>query len=109
MKIKIATSCFVIATLLGSLAAQADDRDSDRTHPITFIKDSVITTKVKAMLADEKMSSLKHIKVDTDAKGMVVLSGKVKTQEQADKAVSIARGVEGVTSVTTHIRVRKDD
>lgn len=109
MKAKLATSCFVIATLLSPLAVHAEDRDADRSHPITFVKDSVITTKVKAMLADEKMSSLKHIKVDTDAKGMVVLSGKVKTQEQADKAVSIAREIKGVTSVTSHIQVTKDD
>lgn len=109
MKTTLATSCFVIATLLSPLAAHAEDRDADRSHPITYVKDSAITAKVKAMLADEKMSSLKHIKVDTDAKGAVVLSGKVKTQEQADKAVSIAREVEGVTSVTSHIKVRKDD
>ena len=109
MKIKLATSCFVIATLLVPFAAHAEDRDSDRSHPITFIKDSVITTKVKAMLADEKMKSLLRIKVDTDANGVVVLSGKVKTQEQADKAVSIASKVEGVTSVTNHIHVSKDD
>ena len=109
MKIKLATSCFVIATLLSPLMAHAEDRDADRSHPITYVKDSAITAKVKAMLADEKMSSLKHIKVDTDAKGVVVLSGKVKTQEQADKAVSIAQAVEGVTSVTSHIQIKKDD
>jgi osmotically-inducible protein OsmY len=38
---------------------------------------------------------------------MVVLSGKVRTQEEADKAVSIAQGTEGVTSVTSHLRVVK--
>jgi hyperosmotically inducible periplasmic protein len=109
MKIKLATTCFVIGTLLVAVAAYADDRDSDRTHPMTFVKDSAITTKIKAKLADEKMSSLVKIKVDTDSKGAVVLSGKVRTQEEADKAVSIARGTEGVTSVKSKIRVKKDD
>ena len=106
MKIKLATTCFVIGTLLAPVAAYAADGDSDRTHPMTFVKDSVITTKIKAKLAEEKMSSLAHIKVDTDAKGAVVLRGKVKTQEEADKAVSIARETEGVTSVKSNIRIK---
>ena len=109
MKIRLATTCFVIGTLLAPVAAYAADSDSDRAHPTTFVKDSIITTKIKAKLAEEKMSTLKHIKVDTDAKGAVVLGGKVKNQEEADKAVSIARETEGVTSVKSHIRIKKSD
>ena len=107
MKIQFATACFVIGTLLTPVLAHAADGDTDRSHPMTFVKDSVITTKIKAKLAEEKISSLTHIKVDTDAKGAVVLRGKVKTQEQADKAVAIAKGTEGVTSVESRIHVRK--
>jgi len=109
MKMNLATTCFVIGTLLAPVAAFAEDSDSDRTHPMTFVKDSVITTKIKAKLAEEKLRSLVHIKVDTDRKGAVVLSGKVRTQEAADKAVSIARETEGVTSVTSNIKIKKDD
>ncbi len=108
MKIKLAATCFVIGTLLAPVAAYAADSDSDRTHPMTFVKDSAITVKIKAKLAEDKMSSLAHIKVDTDAKGAVVLRGKVKTQEEADKVVSIARETEGVTSVKSNIRINKD-
>ena len=107
MKIQLATACFVISTLLTPVLAQATDGDTDRSHPMTFVKDSVITTKVKAKLAAEKISSLAHIKVDTDAAGAVVLKGKVKTQEQADKAVAIAKGTEGVTSVDSQLHIRK--
>jgi hyperosmotically inducible protein len=107
MKIKLAASCFVIGTLLAPVAAHAAAPDSDRSHPMAFVKDSAITAKVKARLAEEKMSSLTHIKVDTDSNGAVVLSGKVKTQEQADKAASIARATEGVTAVTSNIRIKK--
>lgn len=108
MKIKLATTCFVIGTLLAPVMAHAEDSDSDRKHPMTFVTDSVITTKVKAKLADEKISSLAHITVDTDRKGEVVLSGKVRTQEEADKAVSIARDTEGVTSVKSNLKIKKD-
>lgn len=107
MKIKLATGCFVIATLLAPYAASATDAESG-TRPMTYVKDSVITTKVKAKLASEKMSSLAHIKVETDNKGLVVLSGNVKTQEDADKAVAIARATEGVTSVKSDLQVKKD-
>jgi hyperosmotically inducible periplasmic protein len=109
MKITIASSCFVLATVLAPAAALAGDADSDRAHPMTFVADSVITTKVKAKLADEKMGSLVRIGVDTDAKGAVFLSGTARTQKEADMAVAIARGTEGVTSVTSTIQVKKDD
>jgi hyperosmotically inducible protein len=109
MKITIASSCFVLATVLTPAAAFAGDSDSDRAHPLIFVADSVITAKVKAKLADEKMSSLARIGVDTDAKGGVVLSGNARTQKEADNAVSIARGTEGVTSVTSTIQIKKDD
>jgi hyperosmotically inducible periplasmic protein len=39
----------------------------------------------------------------------VVLTGTAHTQEEADKAVSVARSTEGVTSVKSKIRVKKDD
>lgn len=111
MKIKLATICLVVGTLLAPIAAHAGDTatDTDRTHPKTFVKDSAITTKIKAKLAADDIKSLAHIKVDTHSKGEVVLSGKVKSQEEADKAVSIARETEGVTSVKSKIRVKKDD
>lgn len=109
MKTRLATTCFIIGTLLAPVAAHAAEPDSDRSHPMAFVKDSVITTKIKAKLAEEKMSSLAHIKVDTDKKGAVVLSGKVRTQEEADKAASIAHATEGVTSVKNKIQIKKDD
>lgn len=109
MKITLASSCLVLATVLTPVAAFAGDSDSDRAHPMTFVADSVITAKVKAKLADEHMSSLVHVRVDTDAKGGVVLSGSARTQKDADKAVSIARATEGVTSVTSTIEIKKDD
>ena len=109
MKITITSSCFVLAVVLAPAAAFAGDPDSDRAHPLTFVADSVITIKVKAKLADEHMGSLAHVGVDTDAKGAVVLSGRVRSRQEADKAVSIARATEGVTSVTSTLQVKKDD
>ena len=105
MKAILATSFFVFGALLAPIATHAADQGG--MHPMTYVKDSAITTKIKAKLAAEKMSSLAHIKVDTDAMGMVVLSGKVKSQEESDKAASIARATEGVTSVTNNLKIKK--
>ncbi len=109
MKITLVTTCFVIGTLLAPIVTYSADTGLDNMHPLTYVKDSVITTKIKAKLADEKMSSLVHVSVDTDSKGAVSLSGKVKTQEEATKAVSIARETEGVTSVRSNIQIKNDD
>lgn len=110
MNTRILTACLVTAALLSPIASRAaDDGDKDRKHPVAFVKDSVITTKVKTKLAGEKLSTLAKIRVDTDANGMVVLSGTARTQEAVDKAASIARGTEGVVAVQNNIKVKKDD
>lgn len=110
MNTKILTACFVVAALAAPLAARAAEvGEKDRAHPEAFVKDSIITTKIKTKLAAEKMSSLAKIRVDTDAKGMVVLSGTARTQQAVDKAASIARDTEGVVSVQNNIKVKKDD
>ena len=102
MKSILVSACIAITTLLAPVGAQAADADSAKT----VVKDSVITTKIKAKLAAEKMSTLTQLKVETDSKGEVVLSGDVKTQADIDKAVSIARGTEGVTSVVSKIMIK---
>lgn len=112
MKFKLATIALATCALLGSFAAQAASdtgTDTDRSHPKTFMKDSVITTKVKAHLAEEKFGSLVHLHVDTHNHGAVVLTGTARTQEQADRAVSIAQATEGVKSVKSKIRIKKDE
>jgi hyperosmotically inducible protein len=108
MYTKLAASCLVAGALMLPIAGYSADGDSDRSSPKAFVKDSVITTKIKAELAEEKMSSLVKIKVDTDNKGMVVLSGTAASKKAADKAVSIARAVKGVTSVENHIKIVAD-
>jgi len=110
MKQKLATMVMVIGVLMGPVVAvAADDTDADRSHPKAFVKDSVITTKVKTKLAAEHITSLGNIHVDTDADGVVWLRGIAHTQEAADKAVAIARATEGVKAVHSRIKVKNDD
>jgi hyperosmotically inducible protein len=108
MKYKLAAACFVIGSTLAPVAAYAEDtnRDQDRANPATFVKDSAITTKIKSKLAAEHMASLKDIHVDTDQNGVVWMSGTVKSQSEADQALTIARNTEGVKSVKSNIKVQ---
>ena len=62
------------------------------------VSDGSITTKVKAALLGEKDVNSFDIKVKT-FEGVVQLSGFVDSQWQIDKAVQVARGINGVTSV----------
>ncbi len=72
----------------------------------TETDDSVVTTRVKtALLADPSIKSL-DIAVVT-RKGEVQLSGFVNNQGQIDRAVEVARAIEGVTKVGNDMSVKK--
>ena len=63
-----------------------------------YVDDSVITTKVKSLLAADDFLKSFEISVET-YKGTVQLSGFVSSQQAVDKAVQITRSVKGVISV----------
>ena len=105
MKWKLATACFLVGTFLVPVLAIAAESDQDRSSPRAFAKDALITTKIKAKLAEEKLSTMTRINVDTDKNGVVELSGTVANKEEMDKAVSIARGVDGVVSVNSQLKI----
>jgi hyperosmotically inducible protein len=103
-------SCLMATALMLPLLGHAsDDRDSDRSHPKTFVKDSVITTKIKSKLAAEHLGSMARIHVDTDDHGVVWLSGHVRSEAQRERAVAIARETEGVMDVKNRLHIKKDD
>lgn len=58
------------------------------------IDDTVVTTRVKAALLEDKDVKGLDIKVET-RKGVVQLSGFVDSRVQADRALAIARAAEG--------------
>ncbi|HBI70584.1 BON domain-containing protein [Massilia sp. IC2-278] len=70
-----------------------------------YVDDSVITAKVKAAFAADSNVKATEINVET-FKGDVQLSGFVSDAGDAQKAVAIARGVKGVSSVKNDIRVK---
>jgi hyperosmotically inducible protein len=68
------------------------------------IDDATITSQVKtALLADKDVGGLR-IDVDT-FKGVVTLSGAVKSAAERDKAIALARKVNGVRDVKSTLQI----
>src|SRR5215469_14011282 len=109
MKLKIATTALAAAGLLAGAAVYAQDADVDRSHPKAFVKDSVITTKIKSKLAADHITSVGRIRVDTDADGVVYLSGSAHSKEAINRALEIARDTDGVRGVHSALVVKPDD
>jgi BON domain len=70
-----------------------------------YVDDSVITTKIKSLLAADDFLKSFQISVET-RKGIVQLSGFVNSQNAVNKAGQIARGVGGVKSVKNDLIVK---
>jgi len=69
------------------------------------IDDATITTRVKtALLNDPDVGGLR-IDVDT-FKGVVTLSGSVKSATERDKAMAIAKRIGGVTDVKSTLQIQ---
>ena len=70
-----------------------------------YVDDSVITAKVKTAILNDATLKVNEINVET-FKGVVQLSGFVRSQADIDKAVQVARGIAGVKSVKNDMRVK---
>jgi BON domain len=67
--------------------------------------DATITAAVKMKFASDK--AVDALKIDVDTKdGRVTLTGTVNTKGEADRAVALARTVEGVKSVTPRLTIK---
>jgi len=96
-------SIFIIALMLTGVVGCASTSKSEGTGE--YIDDTVITTKVKAAIFNEPTLKSAEINVET-FKGVVQLTGFVSTQGNINKAVELARGVKGVTSVRNDMKLK---
>ena len=102
-KRNIGIRCLVLFMLITTFVACA----STRTHESTgeYVDDSVITTKIKSLLAEDDLVKSFQISVET-FKGTVQLSGFANSRHAVDKAGQIARSVKGVDSVKNNLIVK---
>lgn len=93
----------VLIMLVATFVACASTSTRESTGE--YVDDSVITTKVKSLLAADDFLKSFQISVDT-FKGAVQLSGFVDSQNAVNKAVEITRSVKGVVSVKNNLIVK---
>jgi osmotically-inducible protein OsmY len=72
------------------------------------VSDAVITTKIKAGLVKEPDLSALAIRVETED-GVVMLSGFVDSKNEIERAVKVAKNVQGVTDVKSALKVKSKD
>lgn len=89
----------LLATMLGCAATPKHEGTGE------YVDDTVITSKVKAAVLGEPSLKSAEINVET-FKGVVQLSGFVRSQADINKAVEVARGVSGVKSVKNNMTLK---
>ncbi len=100
--IRFLSAFFLALTLLTAVGCASTPKHEGTGE---YVDDSVITSKVKAELLNEPGLSSADINVET-FKGVVQLSGFASSRADINKAVAIARGVDGVKSVKNDMRLK---
>ncbi len=91
--------------LIGGAATAGYQLGTDQKTVSEAFDDTVITSSVKTRLMEDRQVRALAIDVDTHL-GEVSLSGYLRSQEEIDRAVIIAKGVPGVKRVTSLLHIR---
>lgn len=100
--LKRCSTIFIAALLLSALGCAST---STRESTGEYLDDTAVTTRVKTAIFNEPTLKVLQINVET-YKNVVQLSGFVNTGAEMNKAVEVARGVKGVTSVKNDLRLK---
>lgn len=68
------------------------------------IDDATVTTRVKTVFINDPVVGALRIDVDT-FKGVVTLSGRVKSKDEETKAIALARTIKGVKDVRSTLQI----
>ncbi|MDD5167309.1 MAG: BON domain-containing protein [Syntrophales bacterium] len=102
-KRNIIVHCLVLLMLIATFAACAATPVRESTGE--YVDDSVVTTKIKSLLASDDFLKSFQISVES-RRGIVQLSGFVDSQKAVDKAGEIAKSVKGVNDVRNNLIVK---
>jgi hyperosmotically inducible protein len=109
MRIRPDPLLFCTALAAGMAIAVAGCNQAPAPPPTTMgtdLDDTVVTTKVKSAMVGDPYVKGFEIKVET-RKGKVQLSGFVDDQAGADRAILVARAVEGVKDVENAMTLKQ--
>ena len=91
-------ACVLIAPLLLSACGAAISQAAS--------DDPTITTRVKTALINDPVIGGARIDVET-VKGVVTLSGRVKSKDEETKAMAVARTISGVAEVRSTLQIQQ--
>ncbi|MFZ6674742.1 BON domain-containing protein [Undibacterium sp. Xuan67W] len=103
MKNITSASTLIAALFLTTIVGCAATSKQESTGQ--YVDDTVITSAVKASILNEPTLKVNEINVET-YKGVVQLSGFVRSEDNIATAIRIARGVSGVTAVKNAMRLK---
>ena len=93
----------MICVRTGSMSGNAPEPDRTLGE---HIDDATITAAVKSRLLEDPQ--VKGLKIDVDTReGVVFLTGSVRSQQESDRAVQVARGTEHVKDVKPNLVVSR--
>ncbi|MDP1672542.1 MAG: BON domain-containing protein [Burkholderiales bacterium] len=92
-------AAFLLATTIGCASNPKQSSVGE------YVDDTVITTRTKAAIFNDPTLKSAEINVET-FKGVVQLSGFVNSQADINRAVTVTRGIAGVTSVKNDMRLK---
>lgn len=96
------SALFLAVTLMSVIGCASTSKQESTGQ---YMDDTAITARVKSAIFREPDLKSTEINVET-FKGVVQLSGFVRSQDAINKAVQVARGVNGVASVKNDMRVK---
>jgi osmotically-inducible protein OsmY len=104
----LAIAATAAALALGACASNTQTSgNADKETPGQYVDDATVTAKVKTAIAsDVGVKAASNVNVET-YRGVVQLSGFADSEDQAAKAVTAAKKVNGVRSVKNDIRVKR--
>jgi len=95
----ILSAVFVLSSVAGCASTERHESTGQ------YMDDTTLTAKVKTAILKEPELKSAEINVET-FKGRVQLSGFVSSKAAIDRAVAVAQGVGGVSSVANDMRVK---
>ena len=97
-----ALSLVSIVAVAGTLGCASTSKSESTGQ---YVDDTAITAKVKKAIFEQPSLKSAEINVET-YKGVVQLSGFVRSQADIDQSVQVARGIAGVKSVKNDMRIK---
>jgi osmotically-inducible protein OsmY len=94
-----------VVLLVVALICSACAKSDGGTSISGAIDDVTVTTRVKTAFINDPVVGAARIDVET-FKGVVTLSGRVKSKDEETKAIALARTVKGVADVKSTLQIQ---